>query len=549
MDTNYAQMLPTAPPDGTLETAFRKGAFKMQRLVYRVEYYREPLTDEKVKGVRVTCTGCGETWIADYVPGGACRHGGATFGFYLDKDGPVASGSSVLCPCCGAQARCTHIGDFRNVIRDEYWGMTVGRLEDKLVLYGWLFQRITDKDGQTQFTIWPYEAYVVEKRKIVRLMGYERCMSSVSLFGHWEQRKKYIDYWKNANLLGFDQRLLEGSTAENSALGKYLSAAGEDAMPVTYLRLWQKHPAIENLIVQGAGRLIADAIRHECNSYYYNAAAAPKLDWVNWKEKRPAAMLGLSKPEFKLAIREELTAKEIKTFGALRSAEKVSVDEALRLIRYHGANAVNEVMSATTGLRRGQSALRCLRYTEKQKENTWMLRDYWRTAEMAGENIERNLFPKNLKREHDRVTELYRIQMDAKRQEEQKKKMEERAEAFAKSVANFAPLAFEKDGIFIRPVMDEAELILEGKQQEHCCGTYAAKLARGESMIFLMRHSKEPEKSWYTLELSKTGEVLQNRGYKNRDKTKDAQKFEDEWIQIVRERMKQPKKKKKESAA
>ena len=549
MEQNYEKLLQTEPPEGTLEEAMRRGAFKNQRLLYRVEYYREPLTDERVKGVRVTCTGCGESWVAPYVQGGACsRGGGAPFGFYLDKDGPVSSGSSVLCPCCGAQARCTHIGDFRNVITDEDWEMTVGRLEDKLVLYGWLFQRITDKEGGTVFKSWPYEAYVIEKRKIVRLMGYERCLSSVRLFGHWEQRKKYIDYWKDARVLNFDRKLLEGSVAENSALAEYMSVAGENAMPVTYLRLWQKHPAVENLIVQGAGKMIAGAIREECRSYYYNPGAAAKLEWVNWKEKRPAAMLGLSKPEFELVIREKLTRREMEAFRELRSAVQVSQEEALRLVRYHGTNGVREVL-AKQEKKAGQSALRCLRYTEKQKQNWWMLRDYWRTAEMAGENIERSLFPKNLKREHDRVTELYRNQMDEKRREEQKKKMAEREEAFAKSVARFAPLSWKKDGIFIRPVRDEHELILEGKQQDHCCATYAEKLAGGKSMIFLMRHSKEPEKSWYTLELSENGNVLQNRGYKNRDKTKDAQKFEDEWMQIVRERMTKPKRKKKESAA
>lgn len=159
MEMNYAPLLMTAPPEGTLEEAMRRGAFKMERLVYRVEYYREPLTDEKIKGVNVTCTGCGETWIAPYVQGGACSRGaGAPFGFFLDKDGPVSSGSSVLCPYCGAQARCTHIGDFRNRITDEVWVMTVGRYGEKLVLYGWLLQRITDKAGHVEFKSWPYEA-------------------------------------------------------------------------------------------------------------------------------------------------------------------------------------------------------------------------------------------------------------------------------------------------------------------------------------------------------------------------------------------------------
>ena len=552
MDESYASRLATVPPEGTLEAAMRKGAFHQQRLVYRMEYYYEPLEDAKKKGVRVTCTGCGETWIAPYVQGGACSRGaGAPFGFYLDKDGPVASGSSVLCPWCGAEARCTHIGDFRNTITDEVWVMTAGRLEDKLVMYGWLLQRITDKDGQTQFRTWPYEAYVVEQRKIVRLMGYQKCLSSVTLLGHWEQRKKYIDNWGEGEVLEFDPAVLEGSTAENSAFDRYLKEAGCDAVPVSYLRLWQKHPAVENLMVQGAGKMIAAGIMEESRRYSYGPApATPKLEWVNWKEKRPAAMLGLSKPEFRMALREKLTHNDVEAFRALRDAELVSPEEAVRLIRYHGANAVYNAVHGQVFNRKEFGVLRILRYVEKQKQNLWMLEDYWRTARLAGEDIRDSLLPKDLRREHDRVVRVYNEQVDAKRKAEKEKAMAERRAPFAAVVERFASLAWEKGGIFIRPVKDEEELILEGKQQDHCCATYAGRLARGESMIFLMRKKETPEKSWYTLELSKDGEVLQNRGHKNRDKTEEAQRFEDEWMEVVRERMAaKQKKKKKESAA
>lgn len=548
-DMNYAPLLDIVPPEGTLEAAMRKGAFRQQRLVYRAEYYWEPLTDEKIKGVSVTCTGCGETWIAPYVQGGACgRGGGASFGFYLDKDGPVASGSSVLCPWCGAEARCTHIGEFRNTITDEVWVMTAGRLEDKLVLYGWLLQRITDKDGKASFRTWPYEAYVVERRKIVRLMGYQKCMSSVSLFGHWEQRVRYIDNWGDGEILEFDPAILEGSTAENSAFAQYLKEAGKDAVPVSYLRLWQKHPALENLVVQGAGEMIAAGITEECRRYCYDRApATPKLEWVNWKEKRPAAMLGLSKPEFRMALREKLTRNDVEAFRALRGAERVSPEEAVRLIRYHGANAVFNAVHGQVFNREEFGVLRILRYVEKQ--NLWMLEDYWKTARLAGEDISGSLLPKDLRRAHDRVVRVYNEQVDAKLREKMEKEMKERREPFAAAVERFAPLTWEKDGIFIRPVRDEEELALEGKQQDHCCGTYGEKIARGESMIFLMRREKTPEDSWYTLELSKDGKVLQNRGYHNRGKTEEAQQFEDEWMEVVRERMAAKIKKKEKKTA
>jgi hypothetical protein len=69
---------------------------------------------------------------------------------------------------------------------------------------------------------------------------------------------------------------------------------------------------VENLLVQGAGEIVAEMIRDEINlykqshvSYYAPSNKAPilKLKDINWKDRRPAQMLGLTKDEFELCRR------------------------------------------------------------------------------------------------------------------------------------------------------------------------------------------------------------------------------------------------------
>ena len=55
--------------------------------------------------------------------------------------------------------------------------------KDRFVLTEWLVKRWIEKSGESRYTTDPYSAWVVEEKKVVRLMGYLRTMSgSISLF-------------------------------------------------------------------------------------------------------------------------------------------------------------------------------------------------------------------------------------------------------------------------------------------------------------------------------------------------------------------------------
>lgn len=545
---DYSADLPTRAPDGVLEWLMEQGAFRKQYLIYRVEYYHNPLTGEKVKGVKVTCTECGRSIICDYVHAGGCgmNYSPAPFGFFnpLTTEA-VISGSCTICPECGAQAEAKHIGAIPTGILDEAWCMTVGRLEDKLVLYGWLFRRSIDKAARSEYWSMPYEAYVVEKKKIVRLMGYQKFMSTVTLFGHWVQRKQYMDNWGYAPAIyPWDPAILEGSTAENCKLDKYLKAAPKDeCMPVTYLRLWQKHKNLENLVTRGAGRLLHEMIEQEGHHYSYGRVpGTPKLPDLNLKQARPAAMLGLNKTEFGFCVQQKWKLEDLRLYKLLRKIEKITLPEDMALVKKESRYGV-ESLAKRPSTRQGVTVMRCLRYLEKQRQrypakvDAGYLLDYWTMAECCGWNLadESLLLPKDLTRAHDKAMREDGERKAKNAAEKKAKEITAREPAFRKRAEELTPYAWEQGGLLIRPCENETELIREGEILHHCVGGYAGQVANGSTAIFFIRKSEEPDMPYYTLQLDESRlTVLQNRGSHNCDRTQAVKDFEAAWLNHLR---------------
>lgn len=546
----YEERLPRQPSDGALEWCIRE-KFKAEYAIYKSAWWTDPLTGIKESGVQATCTACGESWFAKKVhDADQCAPGMAPFGF-LNGGAVAATGDSIPCPLCGARVTVRHIGAISKYgIDDNVYFCEPWQLGEKFVLLGWRAERNTGKDARKVYRMWPYEAYVFEERKAVRLTGYQKFMSSISFFNRWRQAKRCDDRWGKTERKDWFRwpEKLDGTTIEHSGLDLYLKAAGDDGRPVAYLRLWKKHRNIENLIVQGCGKMIAEAISRECDGYGANGTA--RLEWIKWKEKRPAKMLGLSKEEFHFCVQEQWTKDDLARYKMVRAYEPVRSPEDWRLIKKQTIYSL-EKLCRETGLfpsvvgghiekawRGNLSIMRCLRYLERQKSDVVTLLDYWLMANRAGLDIwdEHVKLPKNLKHEHDRLMEAERI---AKNEEEKRKKLaeiEKRRPEFEKAVAPLEAWAWEDAGICIRPVHTEEELMDEGAALHHCVGGYGATVASGRSCIFFIRRVEAPDKPWFTLQVElKTLKEIQNHGLRNCGATKEVRAFVSRWLAHVRE--------------
>lgn len=462
---DYEERLPRQPSEGALDWCIRT-KFKSEYAVYRDTYYRDALTGIRENAVSVACTACGGSWIAEKVRGADCGKGWAPFGF-INGVMQIGQEDKLQCPQCGAELRAKHIGQLsRGGIDDNVYFCEPWQLGSKFVLLGWRAERNIGKDARKVYRMWPYEAYVFEQKKAVRLTGYQRCMSALHYFDHWKQIKRCDDRWGATEPGDWFRKPkdLAGTTIENAALPQYMKAAGDEARPVAYLRLWQKHRNIENLIVQGCGGMVAKAITRDTQRYYGGVHSA-QLEWIDWKQKRPARMLGLSKQEFALCVRKKWTQDDLAKYKMVRALEPVKLPEDWNLLKKLQIYNLNKLCSekallpdAAGGKRmqllRGRlTVMRCLRYLERQKSDITMLLDYWNMARREGLDLrdEHVQLPKSLKREHDRLVEAERIARNEEEKRREQAEIEKRRPAFEKAVAPLEAWAWEDAGICIRP--------------------------------------------------------------------------------------------------
>lgn len=91
----------------------------------------------------------------------------------------------------------------------------------------------------------------------------------------------------------------------------------------------------------------------------------------------------------------------------------------------------------------------------------------------------------------------------------------------------------DKDFEIVAPESGE-EVVAEGRILDHCVGGYVDKIARGETIILFMRKRSDPQKPFYTLNISPDGtRLIQAHGYKNRWPATDPETlpFLDKWVE------------------
>ena len=527
---DYGPLVPTTPSVDLVQWALEKEAFQQEYLIYKADRVYEPLEDRYRPAVKVVCTHCGKTFYADKVDAGGCHaaYAPAPFGWYHEEmSESVISGSLTMCPICGCEVKVVHVGNFSKRIEDGVWITTMSRLpvegyKDRLVLTEWLISRCIDKSGQSQYTTDPYSAWVVEEKKVVRLMGYMRTIGgAISIFHKWVQRKTFCDVYGSVSYCyPWDTSSLVGTTAENCKLDLYQDAGGQRL--VSYLALWRKHPAVENLLVQGCGRLVVDLIEQEKSSGI-DRGGIPKLKDINWKEKRPAQMLGLNKEVFWYVRQMRWSVEDLERYRLVKKAGiSVKLPDDMELLRSKPAYEINRILEEWAK----EDFWRILRYLKKQKATWWILQDYWNMARRLHRDLSDSLvrWPRSLKNAHDLAMEEQKAKEDAALYE-----------MFLERAAELEPLSFEMGGLLIRPCQTETELIREGKDLHHCVATYAKSHAEGKTAILFIRQIAEPDKPFFTLEFDeKAKKVRQNRGLRNCDRTPEVKAFEKAWLDYVR---------------
>lgn len=269
--------------------------------------------------------------------------------------------------------------------------------------------------------------------------------------------------------------------------------------PVKLLELYCKYPDIEKLGKIGLGCLV-----HE------KTWGNPTLHTINWKAKTVYGMLKLNRAELRFFKENAYSGFfELFLIQNLKKAGHNIESEFDAYKKLHGEGSGKNIEELLTA----DKPSRILNYLENQTKTEGSSYDYLRSAlvdfwdmvkdmkELGMEINRRTIYPKNLKKTHQDIAEMFEIVRD-----------EIRDAKISERVKQLNEYALEAHGYVIKPFESTDEILEESKQLMHCVRTYVDSYADGKTNLFSLRSKKEPEKPLYTIEVSKALKIVQCQG-------------------------------------
>lgn len=324
-----------------------------------------------------------------------------------------------------------------------------------------------------------------------------------------------------------------------------LMGAEEIHLPL-FMRYFRNQRFLEYLIKAGMPKLVQDLTTHW-----------RRTDAVNVDGTTITEIFGLTKPYMKI-LREMNGGTDVLTILQQMQADNVipKSEELTRFVEVFGADRqlvriidrYADQMSITRfisyiirqtdyenvkrrqvdaygyfGHGRFESVSAAKERATKDTMNDWM--DYIANSLSLGTDLTDlyYLLPKNLKEAHDKS--VLEVEAENRRKaEEERKRLNAAIKKIVKEMTGISALKMKTDKYVIVVPRNTEELKREGTALHHCVGTYAERVAKGETCILFVRKSDKPDEPYFTMEW-RDNEIKQIRGRHNCDPPKDVLAF------------------------
>lgn len=496
-------------------------------------------------GAKCRCTACGESFIGGYKEGHALflqMEDGTLLDGWTDGEQPETAafkeGEKMECPLCGVTGELVK----RSRIRGRSYRTQIVELTNirkTTVLLYWLAAYWLEKEGYQWAGIWPRMAVAVSPSG--RLYRFSH--SNIYMHAEYDQNGwRTIQKMDDPELIPYNEgggmfrdtfggyyictaEDMQGTTGEKTGIFRYFNNKNANKA-ATYLRVWKKHPNIENIANTG-GELLAKGIT-DCfvtgtgTGYRYVFSENGKIS-IDLKERKPHRIIGVTKPEYNLITKEGWTLGGLEMFLDYRSIRPKTTAmqfdswaetmgwESIDRLRPWWADGIENM----------------IRYFIKQEQENdvgdivMFYADYRRMLDsirtesgIVAKMTTAEMFPPNLVNAHNRANDALGA---INREKKKRGGSEAQFKTFAELKAKLSALEWKNGEYCIIIPESPEELVREGETLKHCVGGYASKHCSGE-MIFFVRHARRPERSWFTLNENVNGSAvhrIQLHGYGN----------------------------------
>lgn len=314
---------------------------------------------------------------------------------------------------------------------------------------------------------------------------------------------------------------LAGTPWQYCPLEQFCQYADGPITLLPFLRAYLEHPRLEHLVKTGFCPLAADLV--------YGHSPKGLLDE---SQHRTHQILGVAAEDVDFLRELNINTSDLETFH-----KYAGIRDKQQLIRWQRERRVTRdvlpILARTT-------AHKLMKYVDAQYD-VLHLRDktgrYAKPQDVVSEyrdyldlcatldyaaKSKSILFPKDLKKAHDRAAKQVKLQHD----ELTRRNFEE---AYRRITGR---LDFTQDGLQIVYPKSLKSLKEEGSALHHCVGGYGDRIAKRECIVLFLRRYSAPDKPFYTMEI-RDGHIVQLRGLQNRDATPEVQRFADAWERNV----------------
>ena len=292
--------------------------------------------------------------------------------------------------------------------------------------------------------------------------------------------------------------------------------------PAEVVKAAEIYPSLENFAKLGYSLLCYGIYDYSNYSWRYGGLAK-KLQTMS--EPSPSKLLNLSKEELQKMKKASLDLNDYLRYLNLNEIRTLNIEEFIELKKRNidgRYSELKEIMKA-----RPMSYSKLMRYLDNQsqprstdrKDILITFRDYLdMLKKMKLPVTDVSVFPQHLVKEHDALNAIY---IDGANSKQNKKLM--------KRTKILDMLTYDNGTYLIRPLYKASEFVRESTVLSHCVKTYIDRCAKGETNIYGIRKSSDPDTPYFTLTLDNTGKVVTNLGKKNCNPPKEVTAFVREW--------------------
>jgi hypothetical protein len=427
----------------------------------------------------------------------------------------AAHNRDARCSFCNGRAQFKCIGRFKktNMIMDEFQFSILQRTDEGIMLRRFEVRKHILKDR--------YRGHWVEIR--MEWCELQRVFNDSMIVKNYRSLWDYktqSEYWNESKKFEFAVKQLMGGYQVIKEHCEYLANVPEviAGTPFQYaaFRMPEKLAAwirtVEYLEKCGWTELAKNILQHDTR-------------WLNLKATSLDKMLRLPKYAVKYAREGNYGIDHLQTLHELIKQGVKLPDDPRLVIKFGNEKCYYDEARKIAHAITLQDWLNWLKH--RSHDAMYQYIDYLRMCSQLGYNLASHdvIYPKNIRQAHDR--EMARVKY-----KENKK--------FEKSIQNryvedMDRLAYQSDNLIIRPPQDVKELLQEGSALSHCVGTYADRVAKRQTTILFIRRLDHPEDPFYTLEY-RDSKIIQCRGLKNCDTTKEVNEFLKIWISAIKKR-------------